>query len=191
MSAIPPAIRRALAVLILLALVGALGFVASLPFSLLARQEATLAQLSRQSAELEQRLGLRDGLLAEQRLLERASEADQTLIQAETPALAAAELQRELSALVQQGGGSLESVQSLGPVDTPPFVKIPIRVSFTGSLEGLRSFLYAVEQHAPVLLVDELSIAETFIYREEDGAEQPALSTVIEVFGYARAKPAA
>lgn len=191
MSAIPASARRLIALLILLALVVGIGFVASLPFSVLARQDATLQQFGRQTAEFEQRLGLREGLLAEQRLLERASEADQTLIQAETPALAAAELQRELSALVAQGGGALESVQSLGPVETPPFVKIPIRVSFTGSLEGLRSFLYAVEQHAPVLLVDELSVAETIVYREDDGSEQPALSTVIEVFGYARAKPAA
>jgi general secretion pathway protein M len=189
-SAVPASVRRLIAILILLALLAGVGFVASLPFSILARQDAELAQLGRQSDELDHRLGLREGLLDEQRLLERASEADQTLIQAETPALAAAELQRELSALVAQGGGMLESVQSLGPVDTPPFVKIPIRVSFTGSLEGLRTFLYAVEQHAPVLLVEELSVAETIIYREEDGAELPALSTVIELFGYARAKPA-
>lgn len=189
MTGLPAPLRRALAVLLLVVLLGGIGYVASLPFALLAEQEATLAQLARRAGDLERRLTTRDQLLAEQRLLERASDADQTLIQADTPALAAALLQRELSALVAQGGGSLESVQALAPVETPPFVRIPVRISFTGSVEGLRSFLYAVEQHAPVLLVDELQVAETYVYGEEDGTERRALATVVAVSGFARARP--
>lgn len=188
MTDLPPLLRRVMAVLLLVVLLGGIAYVASLPFAVLAEQEATLAQLARRAGELERRLATRDQLLAEQRLLERASDADQTLIQADTPALAAALLQRELSALVAQGGGSLESVQALAPVNTPPFVRIPVRISFTGSVEGLRSFLYAVEQHAPVLLVDELQVAETYLYGEEDGAERRALATVVAVSGFARAR---
>lgn len=188
MSALPPLLRRALAILLLVLLLGGIGSVLALPFSLLAEQEATLAQLARRAGDLERRLATRDQLLAEQRLLQRASDADQTLIQADTPALAAAVLQRELSALVAQGGGSLESVQALAPVETSPFVRIPVRISFTGSVEGLRSFLYAVEQHAPVLLVDELQVAETYLYGEEDGAERRALATVVAVSGFARSR---
>ncbi len=189
MSGLPPLVRRALAVLVLVVLLGGIAYVVALPFSILAEQEATLAQLARRAGDLERRLVTRDQLLAEQRLLARASDADQTLIQADTPALAAALLQRELSALVAQGGGSLESVQALAPVETLPFVRIPVRISFTGSVEGLRSFLYAVEQHAPVLLVDELQVAETYLYGEEDGEERRALATVVAVSGFARARP--
>ena len=188
MIRLPSWLRRGLAVLLLVLVLGGIGYLLALPFSILAAQEATLAQLARRAGDLEQRLSTRDQLLAEQRLLERASEADQTLIQADTPALAAALLQRELSALVAQGGGSLESVQALAPVETPPFVRIPVRISFTGSVEGLRSFLYAVEQHAPVLLVDELQVAETYLYGEEDGVERRALATVASVSGFARSQ---
>jgi hypothetical protein len=182
-----PVARRLLALLILVLLVGVAAAAVWLPFGILRQQDAALAELSRTGRELDQRVRQRDQLLAEQRLLQRASEADQTLIQAATPALAAAELQRELTDLVRDGGGLLDSVQVLEPMQTPPFVQVALRVSFTVQLDGLRSFLYAIEQHAPVLLVRELSVSETVIYGETDDSTRPALSAVVEVLGYARA----
>jgi cell division protein FtsB len=190
MTSLPPIARRVIALLVLLAIVGGLGFLVWLPFGILQRQTATLDQLGGQVADLEERLRQREQLLAEQRLLQRASEADQTLIQATTPALAAAELQRELSDLVRDGGGTLDSVQVLEPVQVAPFVQVSLRVSFTVQMEGLRSFLYAIEQHAPVLLVRELSVTETVTYADNADAGQPALSTIVEVLGYARANVA-
>lgn len=187
MGSLSPALRRSLAILILLVLVGGVAMLVWLPFGILRQQTETLAGLAGQIDALEARVKQRDQLIAEQRLLERASEADQTLVQAQTPALAAAELQRELSDLVRQGGGTLDSVQVLEPAQIPPFVQITLRVSFTTEMTGLRSFLYAVEQHAPVLLVRNLSVSETMVYGDADSEGTPALSTVVEVMGYARA----
>lgn len=187
MVSLPRTVRRLVAVAVLFLLVGIVAGLVWLPFGILRQQDTAMLDLGREIDSLEQRVKQRDQLLVEQRLLQRASEADQTLVQAATPALAAAELQRELSDLVREGGGTLDSVQVLEPVQTPPFVQVALRVSFTVQLPGLRSFLYAVEQHAPVLIVREMSITETVLYGENDNSSQPALSAIVEVLGYARA----
>jgi general secretion pathway protein M len=188
-GSLPAGVRRALALGILAALLlGAAGLV-WLPFAVMDRQEAEIARLDQRARELEARQGTREQLLAEQQLLERASEADRTLVQADTPALAGAEMQRVLTGLVEAGGGDIESVQVLEPTLRAPFVQISIRLSFTGTIEGLRAFLYAVERHAPVLLVHDLAVTEAMIYGD-DGEPRPSqLYSTVEVLAFARAQP--
>lgn len=185
-----PSFRRLMALLILAVLVVLAGYLAWLPVDALRRQEQTIAELRERAAQFEARLGTRDQMLAEQQLLQRASEADQTLVQGATPALVGAELQKTLTSLVEAGGGRLESVQVLDPVDEAPFVRIGLRLSFTSSLEGLRSFLYAVEQHAPVLLVEEITIYDAPQYDDSGLPRGNLLSTTVEIAGYARAQAA-
>ena len=185
-----PSMRRLLALLILALVVGAIGWLAWLPVDALRRQEQTIADLATRTEQFRDRLGTREQMLAEQRLLQRASEADQTLVQGATPALVGAELQKVLSGLVQDGGGRLESVQVLEPVEEAPFVRIGLRLTFSSSIEGLRSFLYAVEQHAPVLLVEEMTIYEAPQYDDSGNLEGNQLSTTVEIAGYARAQAA-
>lgn len=187
-AALSPAVRRALALGLLALALALLGGLVWLPFGILRGQDATIARLDERIADLEGRLKLREQLLAERRLLERASLADRTLIEAATPALAGAELQRVLTALVQAGGGKIESAQVLDAQETPPFVQIGVRLSFTGQLDGLRLFLHAVEEHAPVLVIDQLNVTETLQYDAIDTGPTSALSTVVEVRGWARAK---
>ena len=180
--------RQALAVGILIAVLAAVAALVWLPFAVLRGQDAEIARLDGRTGELEERLRGREQLLAERRLLERASRADQTLAQADTPALAGAEMQRVLTGLVAAGGGSLESVQVLEPIARAPFVQISIRLSFTSTIEGLRAFLYAVERHAPVLLVHDLAVTEAVAY-DPDGEPKPAqLYSIVEVQAFARAQ---
>jgi Tfp pilus assembly protein PilO len=180
--------RRLLALGILAAVLAAAAALIWLPFAVLGRQQAEIARLDDRARELEERLRTREQLMAERRLLERASEADNTLMQAETPALAGAEMQRVVTGLVEAGAGAVESVQVLEPVVEAPFVRISVRISFTGTIEGLRAFLYAVERHAPVLMVHELTVTEAMLY-DSSGVQKPAqLYATVEVLGFARAK---
>ena len=180
--------RRALALSILAAALAGVGALIWLPFAVLHGQEAEIERLDTRTGELQERLRGREQLLAERRLLERASRADQTLAQADTPALAGAEMQRVLTGLVTAGGGALESVQVLEPIVRAPFVQISIRLSFTSSIEALRAFLYAVERHAPVLLVHDLTVTEAVGY-DTNGEAMPAqLYSVVEVQAFARAQ---
>lgn len=179
--------RRALALGLLGAMIAAVVGLAWLPFAILNRQHAEIDRLEARTVELEARLRGREQLLAEQRLLERASRADQTLAQADTPALAGAELQRVLTEMVTAEGGALESVQVLEPVQRLPFMQISVRISFTSTIEALRGFLYAVEQHAPVLLVHDLNLTEAATY-DASGELLPAqLYSTIEIQAFTRA----
>lgn len=182
--------RRALALTILAALVMVIGGLVWLPFAILHGQDTEIARLDERTVELEARLRGREQLLAEQRLLERASQADQTLAQADTPALAGAELQRVLTELVAAGGGALESVQVLEPVQRLPFVQISIRLSFTSTIEALRQFLYAVERHAPVLLVHDLAITEAATYDASGDPLPSQLYSTVEIQAFTRATQA-
>lgn len=182
--------RRTLALAILAALVVVVGGLVWLPFAILHRQDAEIARLDERTVELEARLRGREQLLAEQRLLERASQADQTLAQADTPALAGAELQRVLTGLVAAGGGALESVQVLEPVQRLPFVQISIRLSFTSTIEALRQFLYAVERHAPVLLVHDLAVTEAATYDASGDPLPSQLYSTVEIQAFTRAAQA-
>jgi hypothetical protein len=188
MASLPQHLRRALALALLALVLAALGGLVWLPFGMLRGQDAEILQLDGRIVELEARLKQREQLLAERRLLERASLADRTLIEAATPALAGAELQRLLTGLVEAGQGQLDSAQVLEAKDAAPFIEIGVRLSFTGHLDGLRSFLHAVEEHAPVLVVEQLNVSETLRYDSFDRPPTTVLSTLVEVKGWARAR---
>lgn len=186
MGGLSRSMRRLLALAILGVVLAAVAAVVWLPFAVLRNQDGEIARLDARTLQLEDRLRGREQLLAEQRLLERASEADQTLAQADTPALAGAELQRVLTELVSAGGGALESVQVLEPVPRPPFVQISIRLSFTSTMEALRAFLYAVEQHAPVLVVHDLDLVESVSYDSSGEQLTGQLYTTVEIQAFTR-----
>jgi hypothetical protein len=187
-GSLPQAVRRALALALLGLALATVGALVWLPFGILRHQDETIARLDERIADLEARLKVREQLLAERRLLERASRADRTLLEAPTAALAGAELQRILTGLVEAGHGKLESAQVLEAEEVPPFVEIAVRLSFTGQLDGLRSFLHAVEEHAPVLVVEQLNIVETLEFGSLDGPPKTVLSALVEVKGWTRSR---
>jgi hypothetical protein len=187
-GSLPKPLRQAVALALLALLLAGAGGLVWLPFGILRGQDAAIVGLDERIAELEARLKQREQLLAERRLLERASSADRTLIEAATPALAGAALQRLLTALVEAGRSQLDSAQVLEARDAAPFIEIGVRLSFTGHLDGLRSFLHAVEEHAPVLVVEQLNISETLRYDSFDAPPATVLSTLVEVKGWARAR---
>jgi hypothetical protein len=187
-ASLPQPLRRGLALALLALLLAGLGGLVWLPFGIVRGQDAEILSLDERIAELEARLKQREQLLAERRLLERANVADRTLLEAATPALAGAELQRLLTDLVEAGQGQLDSAQVLETKDAAPFIEIAVRLSFTSPLDGLRSFLHAVEEHAPVLIVEQLNVSETLRYDSFDQAPTTVLSTLVQVKGWARAR---
>jgi general secretion pathway protein M len=80
---------------------------------------------------------------------------------AETPALAGAQLQREVQEMVRTAGARPISAQIL-PVDddeTPPRVRV--RIQMQGTTDELLDVLYRVETARPFLFVDQMSIRST------------------------------
>lgn len=87
---------------------------------------------------------------------------------APTPALAGAELQRQVQDIVNAASGRLISTQLLPgpPEEAPPRVRV--RTQIQGSTATLLDILHELEQARPFLFVDQLSI------RSAARPEQPA-----------------
>jgi hypothetical protein len=181
---LPPRQRRLLALLILIAVVLVLCGVAYLPFAYLQRQDAAIAAGQRRIAELRARVPLREELLARQRQLEQSGELKEALLPGSTPAVAAAQLQGDLSGLAAAMGGEIATVQILEPEEAAPFVRIGLRLTMSGDVATMRDFLYAVETRNPVLVVRSMDLASR-APEAGGGDENPILSGTFEVFGYA------
>jgi len=77
---------------------------------------------------------------------------------AKTPALAGAELQREVQKMVTSAGGQVTSTQLLPSVEgeQPPTVRV--RTQIQGDTDALLDVLYQIEKARPFLFVDQLTV---------------------------------
>ena len=182
---VPPRYRPALAVsLLVLAVFGVVG-VLWLPFWLVDRQRMELAALEGRIAELTARAPLRDRLMEEERDLSLRGQEDGALLEGETAAVAAARIQSDLVALASEKGLTVSSVQFIEPEPDPPFTRVGLRLSLSGTIAAIRDLLYAIETHSPVLLIDALNLAAPDLPQDApDTATE--LSAAIQVRGWLR-----
>jgi general secretion pathway protein M len=75
------------------------------------------------------------------------------------PALAAAELQQRIKAVVEAAGGTLQSTQALPPVEEGGAVKIAISAIMNGDTGSLLRVLHNLESQTPLLFVDNLELS--------------------------------
>lgn len=179
---VPAGARRPLAIGLLVLLVGLVAAIAWLPFWLIARERQELATLEAEIRTLNTRLPLRDQLLAEARALEQSTDLQGVLMQGETAAVAAAELQGELTALAAASGVGVSSVQSVEPSADGPFTRVGLRFALNGDIASLRDLLYAIETGTPALVVDELSLSGSELGADAETAGE--LQTTVELHGW-------
>ncbi|HSV28130.1 MAG TPA: type II secretion system protein GspM [Candidatus Omnitrophota bacterium] len=137
--------------------------------SQLARLKAAAAQredLKRQQAELAARRG-KSGLL-----LTGGSEA-----------LATATLQNMIKTAVARAGGELRSTQALPVTAGQGARRLTVRALLSTDVEGLRTFLHAIEAGRPLLFVDDLDVRARPGGRDDDG-DRVALEIRVDVTGY-------
>jgi Type II secretion system (T2SS), protein M subtype b len=183
--------RRALAfglaglVLLLLA-----GIVAG-PLALAYAYRAELGSVEARIDRLKARMPERERLVDEEREL-AGNSAEHLLLRANTPGVAAAQLQGDLQQLASALGAPVASAQTLDPASAPPYTDIGVRLTMTADISTLRDFLYAVETRDPVMIVRSFSVS-----RNESGTEgllppgTEPLTATLEVHAYLAAPPAA
>jgi general secretion pathway protein M len=113
----------------------------------LTRYQRLIASLPRLRAELEQ---------------ERTNkEVKAFYYEAQTPALAGAQVQRELQEMVRDTGARLVNSQFIpaGAEEQPPRVRV--RAQFQGETDDLLDVLFAIQQARPFLFVDQMSVRST------------------------------
>lgn len=181
---LPPAQRRLAAVAVLGLLLALLAGAVWLPFAYLRGQSADLAAGRQRIEELRARVPAREELLLRERELTHTGTLDEALLTGSTPAVAAAQLQGDLSALAAAMGGEIVTIQILEAEETPPFVRVGLRLTMTGDTATMRDFLYAIETRNPVLIVRGMNLSARSP-ELADVAADPSLNASLEVYGYA------
>lgn len=116
--------------------------------------ETDRAQLTRY-----QRLVATLPALREELAREQADDAFKAFyFDAETPALAGAQLQRELQEMVRSSGGRPVSAQILPVDEEEKPQRVRVRIQLQGSTEQLFDLLFRIEEARPFLFVDQMSI---------------------------------
>jgi general secretion pathway protein M len=122
---------------------------------------------------------------------------------AKTPALAGAQMQREVQQMVKASGGRVVSTQVLtsDKDEQPP--KVRVRAQIQGKTEALLAVLYDLEKARPFLFVDQMSVRSTAprtaakrnprvrgrqVRRSARRQPQGQLTVRLDVFGYALAE---
>lgn len=181
---LPPAQRRLAAMAVLGLLLALLAGAVWLPFAYLRGQSADLAAGRQRIEELRARVPAREELLLRERELTHTGTLDEALLTGSTPAVAAAQLQGDLSALAAAMGGEIVTIQILEAEETPPFVRVGLRLTMTGDTATMRDFLYAIETRNPVLIVRGMNLSARSP-ELADVAADPSLNASLEVYGYA------
>ncbi len=181
---------RVLAVLLLLVPLAALAAAVWLPMRHVTWQDQELQRIDRHISALEDRMVLRERLLAERHVLEQAVEGDGTVLSATSPSLAAASLQGLLTQLVRVDTGSVGSVQVLEPKEIEGFTEVGVRLQMRVSMTALRHILYTIETGTPVMLVRALAVDAGEPGATDQGAE-PQVGATLDVVSFMRTAPPA
>ncbi len=122
---------------------------------------------------------------------------------AKTPALAGAQLQREVQKMVNASGGRVVSTQLLASAEDEQPPKVRVRAQIQGKTEALLEVLYQLEEARPFLFVDQISVRSTASrtvakrnprsrgrsrHRSVRRQPQGQLTVRLDVFGYALAE---
>lgn len=97
-------------------------------------------------------------LQAQLKSLDREVGSASFYVDAETPALAAAELQKQVKTAVDAAGGTLTSTQSLTQKEEGSAQRVAILVRMSGDVDALFKVLYNLEAASPLLFIDNLTV---------------------------------
>ena len=107
---------------------------------------------------------------------------------ADTPALAAADLQQRVKLAVETNGGQLVSTQNMTNPKDEKLVEVIIRVRMNGGGDVLAKVLHNLESGKPLLLVDNLTVRSNKRYkgRGRDRVVEFHQDTNFDLIGFLR-----
>lgn len=174
----------ALTILILIALLAAA--LVSIPLWLLNRRyEAAIEDTSNRLDRYSRVVGMRDGLL--KRAVEvKSLELNHHFLKSATPALAAAELQEQVTSVLGESGVKLNSIQILPHKDEGLYRQVSVALQLSAPLSAVKAMLYGLESTHPYLFIDNFSVRMTnmLAVRTELAAE-PDVVVQFDVTGFA------
>lgn len=165
--------------------------------------EREIENLDDQIARYQRLLLTLPGLQAELDQVRSNKDVKDFYFDAKTPALAGAQLQRQVQKMVNASGGRVVSTQLLTSTDDEQPPKVKVRAQIQGKTEALLEVLYQLEEARPFLFVDQMSVRSTAPrtvakrnprlrgrnrHRSVRRQSQGQLTVRLDVFGYALAE---
>ncbi len=183
----PPQPRCLRALLLLLLLLGLASTAILVPWwmQMTAYQERT-DELRARWQRFQALNARRSGLEARLQQITERERKDKYYIDAATPAVAAAGLQKQVKQAVEASGGDLVSTQNLPQAAEKGHQKVAIRVRMKSDVAALAEILHRLEGGRPLLFVDNLSIRARRSYRRR-GKQRPSqgeLDVRFDLSGY-------
>jgi len=159
MNELPLALRRLIAIGLLLLLVALLGSYGVAPWLEHLMQRQTRVEMLQRQLQGNQNLLANESLIDEQLTRIEQLSGEQALLFASTkPALAAADLRELIGDVVADSGGQLVSVQEYEAENLAGMRAIGLRAHLTGEAQNLSDILYALESARPAIFIDKLKV---------------------------------
>lgn len=164
-----------------------MGLIAVMPFVRLSWLEQTVAQNQDELLQLRKQIAREGELRKENTELAAVGEdASLLLLEGETTGIAGANLQKLMSGLVLEHGGAASSLQILPPKEDGNLVRIPMSLSISVGIDGLRDILHGLETGTPLIFIDDITIrTESDDFRATDPHYLGPLDVTLQVSGYA------
>ncbi len=152
--------------------------IAVTPFAYLGGLETTIAQNQEALAKLRSEIMKEGELRKENSDLAARSQDASLLLEGDKTGIAGANLQRILSGVVAEHGGTASSFQVLPPKEDGNLMRIPVGLSISVGIDGLRDILHSLETGTPLIFVDDIVIRSA---QEDFGAPDPHYLGPLEV----------
>jgi len=128
------------------------------PFVHLSTIDAAIAEHEAALSKLQRQLATEAEVRKENSELAAQGQDTDLLLKGETTGIAGANLQKLLNNLVVEHGGAASSLQILPPQEDANLVRIPMSLSISVGVDGLRDILYDLEAGTPLIFLDEIAI---------------------------------
>jgi hypothetical protein len=144
--------------------------------------DAEYTGLASQVSQQEQLIARKAKLAAEVSSLQAELEEGLDFLPKAEPAMAAAQVQVDLGALVERSGANLRSTLTLPTKAADGFTAVGSQLSVSGSMRAVRDILYGIESGRPRLVIDRLTIGPS---QEGSSDVKPGdVDITIELHGY-------
>lgn len=135
-----------------------MGLTAALPFVRLSWLEQTIAHKQDELFQLRKQITREGELRKENSALAALGQDASLLLAGETTGISGANLQRLMNDIVLEQGGSASSFQILPPQEDGNLMRIPMSLSISVGIDGLRDILHSIETGTPLIFIDDITM---------------------------------
>ncbi len=181
-----PMISRLLAIVLCVLVIAVIGLAIAWPFGQIRAIEDEIDVARERLAAFQQRSQERDALAQQRDQLQSVDQVAGQTLAGGTPALAGAQLQRIITAAIEDLGARLTSTQALPVEQEAQLQKISLRVQLLSDIATLSDVIYRLESQKPFIFIKNLYVRANNDSFSQKQTDKPVnLTVTFEVYAFA------